>query len=268
MRKLPDVAGRDFVRPPFNEMFSKPSNLWLALERDVPWFQQGILNKWYDMIRDCKNALFAGKGAKSPSMYLMRKNPWQESRLCKSYCMQISLLNDLELSTTVLSCSAASSIYSTSLIWAIPLGQSPDFGQTEDRVDLKKIWFLRLLDQWVAHLELVKKKSIKWKWQDCRPWKRHETVSWQKLSCICWRYKCASTNRMCNLPSSIEGVTFVLLLKRWREVSRFCPTQYNTARFELLTLAPIQQGDRFQAHIFFWFGAFKSPWSKQKKLVA
>ena len=70
--------------------------------------------------------------------------------------MQISLLNDLELSTTVLSCSAASSVYSTSLIWAIPLGQSPDFGQTEDRVDLKKIWFLRLLDQWVAHLELVK----------------------------------------------------------------------------------------------------------------
>lgn len=87
------------------------------------------------------------------------QNPWQESRLRKSYSMQISLFNDLELSTTVLSCSVASSVYSTSLIWAIPLGQSPDFGQTEDRVDLKKIWFLKLLDQWIAHLELVKNLS-------------------------------------------------------------------------------------------------------------
>ena len=175
--------------------------------------------------------------------------------------MQISLFNDLELSTTVLSCSAASSIYSTSLIWAIPLGQSADFGQTQDRVDLKKIWFMRLLDQWVAHLELAKTNLSSENGKSAG----HETP-----------WNCLITKIVLYMLK--RHATLLLLLKRWRGVNRFCPTiQYKAARFELLIFSTSYPSCESKKEIaskltypshFFEFGALQSPWSKQKREVS
>lgn len=118
-------------------------------------------------------------------------------------------------------------------------------------------------------LGTCKKKSLKWKWQECRPWNA------MKLS---HNKNCVVYVEGTNVHQQIECATLLLLLKRWRGVNRFCPTiQYKAARFELLIFSTSYPSCESKKEIaskltypshFFEFGALQSPWSKQKREVS